>query len=62
MSENKEKLNEKLSNYIYENKTKPTEDILEIIKNERKDTFLKVINNNLHYTYQCYSNIISNDI
>ena len=62
MSENKEKLNDKLSNYIYENKIKPTEDILEIIKTERKDTFLKVINNNLHYTYQYYPNIISNDI
>ena len=46
MSENKEKLNDKLSNYIYENKIKPTEDILEIIKTERKDTFLKVITTN----------------
>jgi predicted 2-oxoglutarate/Fe(II)-dependent dioxygenase YbiX len=61
MCENK-KINEKFSNYIYENKIKPTEDILEIIKNERKDTFLKVINNNLHYKYQYYPNIISNDI
>jgi predicted 2-oxoglutarate/Fe(II)-dependent dioxygenase YbiX len=62
MCENKEKLNNKLLNYLYEDKVKSTEDIVELIKNERKDTFLKVMDKNLHYKYQYYPNIISNDI
>ncbi len=58
----KNQIKEKLSNYTYENKIKPTEDILELIKNERKDTFLKVIDKNIFYKYSYYPNIISNDI
>ncbi len=58
----KNQIKEKLSNYTYENKIKPTEDILELIKNERKYTFLKVMDKNLFYKYSYYPNIISNDM
>ncbi len=58
----KNQIKEKLSNYAYVNKIKSTEDLVELIKNEKKDTFSKVMNKNTFYKYQYYPNIISNDI
>ena len=44
------------------NKVCNVEDIFELIKNERKDTFLKVMNDDLYYKHEYYPDIISNDI
>ena len=58
----KEKLNNKFLNYLYENKIKQTNEILELLKKERNETFFNIKTNELEYKYQYYPNIISNDI